>query len=514
MSAAPRRPSFGDALKAYAVPKPNPLQSKEAQAVVALGGEPQWRAAVAIDRSIPPEPDTGPAATAPVKPRMKRVDTAALTGLRGLAAVHVACGHIFIGSTLGQDLIGGAAMPFFFLLSGFVMTLGYGQTQYERPGCCGGGPEYSTSDGQGKAATMMDKSKFWQNRFARLFPVYAVTNLMIAGAIASMGGVGVLGTPQGLLGMGLQFSLAIFGLNTWFLPFVDVGMPPNGVTWTICTMSFFYWVFPYILPTMQRMSGERRRIWIDRLFLLQMFTYFATFWLWALAVPVLSLEPNELSDPFGEWRAGLDFEVSPSMGYWVARSWPPFRLLVFCMGCLAALNRLDVAKRQAALDAEEKQADRSVRDADCDGVDDDGRSLGLEKNPCNLGGLCSCCGHVGDSYPTLILPPPPSNDSLMIRSQAKEAFETIWAIRVDRCVGVYVGALTLIILTERFLQSIQGRVWLEAIVPYLELAIIVGLTYDGRRSYTSRFCNTRAITWLGESDLDTGLALCGIVVCR
>ena len=46
---------------------------------------------------------------------------------------------MFSFSTLRLDLIGGAAMPFFYLLSGFVMTLGYGQSSYaEGGGCCGG----------------------------------------------------------------------------------------------------------------------------------------------------------------------------------------------------------------------------------------------------------------------------------------------------------------------------------------------------------------------------------------
>eukprot|EP01050_Picozoa_sp_SAG11_P007785 SAG11_NODE_659_length_7895_cov_18.189969_13_plen_135_part_00 len=47
-----------------------------------------------------------------------RVKTEALTGVRGLAAFHVAAGHMFSFSTLRVDLIGGAAMPFFYLLSG------------------------------------------------------------------------------------------------------------------------------------------------------------------------------------------------------------------------------------------------------------------------------------------------------------------------------------------------------------------------------------------------------------
>ena len=67
----------------------------------------------------------GGGAAAPAAP--VRVDTSALTGLRGLAALHVALGHYGAFSEIGVDLMGGAAMPFFYLLSGFVMTLGYGR---------------------------------------------------------------------------------------------------------------------------------------------------------------------------------------------------------------------------------------------------------------------------------------------------------------------------------------------------------------------------------------------------
>eukprot|EP01052_Picozoa_sp_SAG31_P047706 SAG31_NODE_9669_length_1243_cov_4.789336_2_plen_78_part_01 len=48
----------------------------------------------------------------------ERVDTAALTGLRGLAALHVALGHYTSMSDLNLNLCGGVAMPFFYLLSG------------------------------------------------------------------------------------------------------------------------------------------------------------------------------------------------------------------------------------------------------------------------------------------------------------------------------------------------------------------------------------------------------------
>ena len=53
---------------------------------------------------------------------------------------------------------------------------------------------------------------------------------------------------------------------------------------------------------------------------------------------------------FRSWTDGAEsmivLEKSPSMGYWVARAWPGTRIFVFAMGCLAALNRLEVHNAQ------------------------------------------------------------------------------------------------------------------------------------------------------------------------
>lgn len=51
---------------------------------------------------------------------------------------------------------------------------------------------------------------------------------------------------------------------------------------------------------------------------------------------------------------------------------------------------------------------------------------------------------------------------------------------------------------ERFAFPIMGRIVLEGLCPMLELSMIVSLTYDRRRSWTARFCNTRPIKLLGN----------------
>ena len=59
-----------------------------------------------------------------------------------------------------MDLYGGAAMPFFYLLSGFVMAIAYGSELLAMPG--------DTSGNDGK---VFDRNRFYRNRWARLAPV-------------------------------------------------------------------------------------------------------------------------------------------------------------------------------------------------------------------------------------------------------------------------------------------------------------------------------------------------------
>jgi hypothetical protein len=161
----------------------------------------------------------------PVATAAARVDTAALTGMRGLAALHVACGHYSAFSALELDLLGGAAMPFFYLLSGFVLTLGYSKGE------------------------KINTRKFFQNRCARLMPTFYLTNIL--------GLLMLLTTTPKHLGWtedtlddafapGLNVGLTVFGMNSWLSPFYGIPgvLPLNAVTWTITTMIFFYMVFP------------------------------------------------------------------------------------------------------------------------------------------------------------------------------------------------------------------------------------------------------------------------------
>jgi hypothetical protein len=73
-----------------------------------------------------------------------------------------------------------------------------------------------------------------------------------------------------------------------------------------------------------------------------------------------------------------------------------------------------------------------------------------------------------------------------------------WASEADGATAIYCVLVFGLAFVERFVVAFGARMLLEGIVVMMELHIIVSLTYDGRQSYVSRFCNTRAITWLGN----------------
>ena len=176
------------------------------------------------------------------------------------------------------------------------------------PGCCwwdcvNEGP--ATED---PPTRPFDRRKFYINRFARLLPVYYLTNIIsmpqVPGPAAFAAGndCDESGYWADLAG---RLTLTAFGLTSWTGNAVS---PPNGVTWTISTMSFFYIVFPDVLPRMQRYTDDQLKFRIT-----------AMYWVQAVIFTmVLSL--------------GLEW-------YFPARCYPPRAFMVFAMGCMAALHR-------------------------------------------------------------------------------------------------------------------------------------------------------------------------------
>ena len=137
-----------------------------------------------------------------------------ITGLRAVAALGVYLNHFgnpawFPNRLSNIQANGGFAVPFFFVLSGFVLALAY--------------------DGN-----TIDVRTFYLNRFARIGPTYLVA-LFIAASYVSLSG----------FTFDPVFLVHLFGLQAWF-PTSDSGFAFNSPGWTISVEIFFYALFPIL----------------------------------------------------------------------------------------------------------------------------------------------------------------------------------------------------------------------------------------------------------------------------
>ena len=151
-----------------------------------------------------------------------------ITGLRAVAALGVYLNHFgnpawFPNRLSNIQANGGFAVPFFFVLSGFVLALAY--------------------DGN-----TIDVRTFYLNRFARIGPTYLVA-LFIAASYVSLSG----------FTFDPVFLVHLFGLQAWF-PTSDSGFAFNSPGWTISVEIFFYALFP-ILFTLFNSSHIFVRKW-------------------------------------------------------------------------------------------------------------------------------------------------------------------------------------------------------------------------------------------------------------
>lgn len=275
--------------------------------------------------------------------RKIRVNTDALDGLRGFAMFHVFLGHCLLFSVLYIDLLGGGSMGLFYAISGFVMMLGYGQTplrvatsadadagwccdrtasccccccdsgarELGAPGCCFQ-EDCAPVPPAGRASFKF--GAFIRRRGARLLPTYYLTN--VAGAIISIiffgWGIGLVAPP---LGLGTTVNIVVFvgrAVLSLLLASAWLVLPSafNPVTWSISVMVFFYFVFPSLVPRLQRVKPEHARRLAYKMYWIQLATY----------VGIVVSDPTST--------------------YWLVRGLPILRLPVFVMGCCCAIERL------------------------------------------------------------------------------------------------------------------------------------------------------------------------------
>jgi len=153
----------------------------------------------------------------------------ALTGIRFFAAMQVVLFHFgasialrnprtrFLGYFLANGWI---AVSLFFILSGFILSYTY-TNRIETPG---------------------GKWRFWEARFARIYPVYLLSLL--------------LNLPfRGNLTVGLGLSVLMM-VQAWNPECPSCAQAWNAPAWTLSVEMFFYLLFPFLLPRIERLSDR------------------------------------------------------------------------------------------------------------------------------------------------------------------------------------------------------------------------------------------------------------------
>jgi peptidoglycan/LPS O-acetylase OafA/YrhL len=145
----------------------------------------------------------------------------ALTGLRAFAAVNIVFFHFSNPQWFGYWLApvvnaGFVSVSFFILLSGFVLAYNYA----------------------GRARTgELDRKRFWEARFTRLYPIYLLSLLLSWQMVAKEYGA----HTRGMFWMGMVLSPLL--LQGW-IPSIATFL--NTPAWTMSAESFYYVLFPWL----------------------------------------------------------------------------------------------------------------------------------------------------------------------------------------------------------------------------------------------------------------------------
>ncbi|MCW2573011.1 MAG: putative O-acyltransferase [Frankiales bacterium] len=149
----------------------------------------------------------------------------ALTGVRFIAAAGVVLFHLGVlwhqPAPRWMTEYGHLGVPFFFTLSGFVLTWSF------------------------RAAT--PTALFWWHRFARVWPLHAVCFVLAA----------VLVLAHGAAFNGTLAALNLLLLHAW-APAIGDNLSFNPVSWTLSCEAAFYASFPVLLSVLGRVTHRRR----------------------------------------------------------------------------------------------------------------------------------------------------------------------------------------------------------------------------------------------------------------
>jgi peptidoglycan/LPS O-acetylase OafA/YrhL len=165
----------------------------------------------------------------------RRPDIPALTSLRFFAALWVVLIHVYaIGLNHGGSkiylafaLLGYVGVSFFFVLSGFILDFVY-------------------------AGRQIQKRRFWQARFARIYPAYVFALIVSIPALIMFWPM----TKQAHMTF-LALTANPLLLEAWFPKLLLTWNPPG---WSLSAEAFFYLVFPFAMRRMAGLSWPRLRL--------------------------------------------------------------------------------------------------------------------------------------------------------------------------------------------------------------------------------------------------------------
>jgi peptidoglycan/LPS O-acetylase OafA/YrhL len=188
-----------------------------------------------LDKTIP---KTEASLQAMPTPTTARPKLKALTTVRFLAALHVVLFHMRVTGILPggpwwyQNFasIGYIGVNLFFVLSGFILIYTY-------------------------AGTTVSARRFWQARFARIYPAYALSLALSAPffffAVRHLD-IPYLAWSRQHLAAACVLTLTL--LQSWF---PQAALTWNAVCWSLSVEAFFYLVFPFLLWWSGRMNTRK-----------------------------------------------------------------------------------------------------------------------------------------------------------------------------------------------------------------------------------------------------------------
>jgi peptidoglycan/LPS O-acetylase OafA/YrhL len=159
----------------------------------------------------------------------------AVTGIRFVAAFYVVVfhtglarhlmdhGHMAAGNFLANGFL---AVPLFFLLSGFILAYTYADQIDERGG----------------------DRRFWEARFARIWPVYALSIVMAS-------------IPHPNFSSGADVVASIFMVQAWNPWRPGMAGAGNLVCWTLSAEALFYLCFPWAQRWIERRGTAAVLCW-------------------------------------------------------------------------------------------------------------------------------------------------------------------------------------------------------------------------------------------------------------